>query len=372
MYYPGTTEVNGATPIDLRSGGSADGIDIAVGAGPVRTRHIRGVVTEPATGQPVVQAQVLADPADVGPEPRDSERSVQARRILRHCRRGARILFPRGQRSRPHRHRAAPGRRRQRRQRGDCHDHRFSGGRENRGRGTAAQRRRGEHVESADLPAARSGHPGHAGQRAGIQPSPGGRRLVRAARRAARRFSRHVRTSRGDAQILFASGGHVHQVDAVRERGRAGSGLHVTGSSRDQLEIVIGANAGTDQRHRHQCEAAGRWRASRSWPCRMPANVPEATATSRSRAMSPDDFESRASRQATIPCSHSKTSKRAHGRILKSCDRMGAAAPPFACRRQRRERALTVITDRRHELGRACRLRVHARHRDRSRALERA
>ena len=67
VYYPGSTEVNGATPIDLRSGGSADGIDIAVAAGPVRTRHIRGVVTEPAIGQPVAQAQVLAIPRTSDP-----------------------------------------------------------------------------------------------------------------------------------------------------------------------------------------------------------------------------------------------------------------------------------------------------------------
>ena len=77
VYYPGTTEVNGATPIDLRSGGSADGIDIAVAAGPVRTRHIRGVVTEPAIGQPVAQAQVLAIPRTSDPSfviPNDQSR----------------------------------------------------------------------------------------------------------------------------------------------------------------------------------------------------------------------------------------------------------------------------------------------------------
>jgi hypothetical protein len=67
VYYPGTIEANGAAPIDLRSGGSADGIDIPVAAGPVRTRHIRGVVTEPATGQPLVQAQVLAIPRTSDP-----------------------------------------------------------------------------------------------------------------------------------------------------------------------------------------------------------------------------------------------------------------------------------------------------------------
>ena len=67
VYYPGTTDVNGASPIDLRSGGSADGIDIAAASGPVRTRHIRGVVTDPAIGRPVVQAQVLAIPRTSDP-----------------------------------------------------------------------------------------------------------------------------------------------------------------------------------------------------------------------------------------------------------------------------------------------------------------
>jgi carboxypeptidase family protein len=67
VYYPGTTDVSGASPIDLRSGGSADGIDIAAASGPVRTRHIRGVVTDPAIGRPVVQAQVLAIPRTSDP-----------------------------------------------------------------------------------------------------------------------------------------------------------------------------------------------------------------------------------------------------------------------------------------------------------------
>jgi carboxypeptidase family protein len=67
VYYPGTTEVTGAAPIDLRSGGNADGIDIPVAAGPVRTWHIRGFVTDPLKGQPVVEAQILAIPRTSDP-----------------------------------------------------------------------------------------------------------------------------------------------------------------------------------------------------------------------------------------------------------------------------------------------------------------
>jgi hypothetical protein len=77
VYYPGTTDVNGAAPIDLRSGGNAEGIDVPVASGPVRTRHIRGVVTEPAIGQPVVQASVLAIPRTSDPSfviPNDQSR----------------------------------------------------------------------------------------------------------------------------------------------------------------------------------------------------------------------------------------------------------------------------------------------------------
>ena len=60
VYYPGTTDAAGATRIDLRSGGSADGIDISVAAGSIRTHRVRGIVT--ANGQSVAGAQVLAIP----------------------------------------------------------------------------------------------------------------------------------------------------------------------------------------------------------------------------------------------------------------------------------------------------------------------
>ncbi|MEP7309422.1 MAG: carboxypeptidase-like regulatory domain-containing protein [Acidobacteriota bacterium] len=60
VYYPGRTDVGAATRIDLRSGSSADGVDIALTTGVVRTRRIRGVVL--ANGQPVAAAGLTAIP----------------------------------------------------------------------------------------------------------------------------------------------------------------------------------------------------------------------------------------------------------------------------------------------------------------------
>jgi hypothetical protein len=60
VYYPGTTDVNGATRVDLRAGGSADGLDIAITTGPVRTRHLRGIAL--ANGQPAALAGIKAIP----------------------------------------------------------------------------------------------------------------------------------------------------------------------------------------------------------------------------------------------------------------------------------------------------------------------
>jgi hypothetical protein len=65
VYYPGATEADRATRIDLRSGASADGVDIPT-AGPVRTRRIRGIVVM-TNGQPVVDAGVLAVPRSSDP-----------------------------------------------------------------------------------------------------------------------------------------------------------------------------------------------------------------------------------------------------------------------------------------------------------------
>jgi Carboxypeptidase regulatory-like domain len=60
VYYPGTTDVNGATRVDLRPGAMADGLDIAITTGPVRTRHLRGVAL--ANGQPAALAGIKAIP----------------------------------------------------------------------------------------------------------------------------------------------------------------------------------------------------------------------------------------------------------------------------------------------------------------------
>jgi hypothetical protein len=65
VYYPGATEADRAARIDLRSGASADGVDIPT-AGPVRSRRIRGIVVM-ANGQPVVDAGVLAVPRSSDP-----------------------------------------------------------------------------------------------------------------------------------------------------------------------------------------------------------------------------------------------------------------------------------------------------------------
>ena len=67
VYYPGTTDPVTAAGIDLRLGGNADGMDISVSAGSVRTHHIRGFVTNGATGQPLARASVLAVPRTFDP-----------------------------------------------------------------------------------------------------------------------------------------------------------------------------------------------------------------------------------------------------------------------------------------------------------------
>jgi len=65
VYYPGTTDANAATRVDVRAGGSPDGIDIPVVDASVRTRHIRGVVV--ANGQAAALAGVIAVPQSFAP-----------------------------------------------------------------------------------------------------------------------------------------------------------------------------------------------------------------------------------------------------------------------------------------------------------------
>lgn len=75
VYFPGTTSLDGAARIDLKAGANAEGLDISLVGGPVRTRHIRGVVISAVNGQPSADASVLvvprtADPAVVIPSAR--------------------------------------------------------------------------------------------------------------------------------------------------------------------------------------------------------------------------------------------------------------------------------------------------------------
>jgi protocatechuate 3,4-dioxygenase beta subunit len=67
VYYPGTLEVQSATPIAVPAGATVGGIDVSVGAGLMPTRHIRGRVINAATGQPVVKASVVAIPRSSTP-----------------------------------------------------------------------------------------------------------------------------------------------------------------------------------------------------------------------------------------------------------------------------------------------------------------
>jgi hypothetical protein len=65
VFYPGTTDVGTAARIDLRSGASADGMDIAITAGAIRSRRIRGAVL--ANGQAVAAASVTVVPRAADP-----------------------------------------------------------------------------------------------------------------------------------------------------------------------------------------------------------------------------------------------------------------------------------------------------------------
>jgi protocatechuate 3,4-dioxygenase beta subunit len=66
-YYPGTIEMQAATPIDVRAGATIGGVDMPVAAGLQPARHIRGTVINTATGQPAGQASLVAIPRVGGP-----------------------------------------------------------------------------------------------------------------------------------------------------------------------------------------------------------------------------------------------------------------------------------------------------------------
>lgn len=61
VYYPGTTAFDAAGRIELRAGATAEGLDISLVGSSVRTRHVRGVVLN-ANGQPAANASVMAVP----------------------------------------------------------------------------------------------------------------------------------------------------------------------------------------------------------------------------------------------------------------------------------------------------------------------
>src|SRR5262249_34704788 len=65
VYYPGTTELAMASRIDLRPGMNAEGLDVPLTSDPIRTRHLRGVVT--LNGQPVAAAGIVAVPRSLAP-----------------------------------------------------------------------------------------------------------------------------------------------------------------------------------------------------------------------------------------------------------------------------------------------------------------
>jgi hypothetical protein len=62
VYYPSVADPRSARPIDVRPGETIQGMDISMGAGKVRSHHIRGGVINGATGQPAANARVIAIP----------------------------------------------------------------------------------------------------------------------------------------------------------------------------------------------------------------------------------------------------------------------------------------------------------------------
>jgi beta-lactamase regulating signal transducer with metallopeptidase domain len=63
-YYGGGTDPRRATPVDLAPGAIVGGIDIPLGDAKQRSFHVRGNVTNQATGQPVANASVRLLPPD--------------------------------------------------------------------------------------------------------------------------------------------------------------------------------------------------------------------------------------------------------------------------------------------------------------------
>jgi hypothetical protein len=69
VYYPNTIESQRASPIALEAGSTVSGVDVAVGIGTLRARHIRGMVINGADGQPLGGASVTVVPRTASPDP---------------------------------------------------------------------------------------------------------------------------------------------------------------------------------------------------------------------------------------------------------------------------------------------------------------
>jgi hypothetical protein len=68
VYFPGTVDEQSASGIDLKSGAETGGINIVIG--PVRERHVRGVIVDGSTGKPDLYGSLAVD----GQENLDRER----------------------------------------------------------------------------------------------------------------------------------------------------------------------------------------------------------------------------------------------------------------------------------------------------------
>jgi beta-lactamase regulating signal transducer with metallopeptidase domain len=62
-FFPGTSDWQSATPVEVRASGNVEGIEIRV-APPVRTHHVRGTLISGETGQPLSGVPVMLTPLD--------------------------------------------------------------------------------------------------------------------------------------------------------------------------------------------------------------------------------------------------------------------------------------------------------------------
>ncbi len=67
MYFPGSTDLANASPIDLITNTDIGGLDMVM-VPPIAARHIRGVVIDGVTGQPVARASVRSTPRNLSHE----------------------------------------------------------------------------------------------------------------------------------------------------------------------------------------------------------------------------------------------------------------------------------------------------------------